>query len=404
MQEKTIQYQLLPPLSEEEMAALRADIQAHGVQVPIELDEEGNVLDGHHRLRICQELGIKDYASIIRPGLSEDEKLEHVLRLNLIRRHLSVEQRKELVGTLREKGWSTTRIAEVLGQTHQAISKGLQDAKSCNLPSRVVGKDGKSYPAKRPSVIAKVQHEVKKMCEALQVLEIAGLPKKMLDGRRVIRLAREQKAEVAAQEIVETEVCGEAQLWLGDFRERGKEIADSSVDLIFTDPPYSKEALPLWADLSSFAARVLKPSGMLIAYTGAMYLPEVIGYLMTRLRFWWAGAIVFPGAHSRVHARNIAQGSKPLLFFTKENFSATKWIEDTYTSESVQKQEHQWQQSIGAAIYYIKQLVPPGGIVVDPFLGGGTTGLAAKHIGRAFVGIEIEPRALGIARERIKNG
>jgi len=42
-------YQLLPPLSEEEYQSLRADIAEHGVLIPVELDEFGNVLDGHHR-------------------------------------------------------------------------------------------------------------------------------------------------------------------------------------------------------------------------------------------------------------------------------------------------------------------------------------------------------------------
>ena len=54
-------YQVMPNLSAEEYAELKADIQLRGVMVPIEFDEKGNVLDGHHRLQICGELGITDY-------------------------------------------------------------------------------------------------------------------------------------------------------------------------------------------------------------------------------------------------------------------------------------------------------------------------------------------------------
>jgi ParB-like chromosome segregation protein Spo0J len=50
-------YQVRPPLSPEEYAAPKADIQANGVQIPIDVDEEGNVLDGHQRQRISEELG-----------------------------------------------------------------------------------------------------------------------------------------------------------------------------------------------------------------------------------------------------------------------------------------------------------------------------------------------------------
>jgi len=43
----------MPPLTAEEYATLKADIAAHGVQVAVEVDDEGNVLDGHHRVRAC---------------------------------------------------------------------------------------------------------------------------------------------------------------------------------------------------------------------------------------------------------------------------------------------------------------------------------------------------------------
>lgn len=56
MQQNTIYENLLPCLSEGEFEALKADIAARGVQVPVEYDEHGNILDGHHRVCACQEL------------------------------------------------------------------------------------------------------------------------------------------------------------------------------------------------------------------------------------------------------------------------------------------------------------------------------------------------------------
>lgn len=80
-------YQLLPTLSAEEYAALEADIRQRGVMVPVEVDEEGRILDGHHRVAIATALGFP-YRTIVRAGLSEAEKREHVLNLNLARRHM----------------------------------------------------------------------------------------------------------------------------------------------------------------------------------------------------------------------------------------------------------------------------------------------------------------------------
>src|ERR1017187_8447727 len=64
-------YQLLPPLSDDEFASLKADIRAHGVLVPIELDTDGVMLDGHHHLRAWTELRaegmrLPDYPRIVR--------------------------------------------------------------------------------------------------------------------------------------------------------------------------------------------------------------------------------------------------------------------------------------------------------------------------------------------------
>jgi len=71
-------YQLLGKLRPEEYVALEADIRERGVQVPVEVDEEGNVLDGHHRVEIAKRLG-KPYETLVRRFATEREKREHVL-------------------------------------------------------------------------------------------------------------------------------------------------------------------------------------------------------------------------------------------------------------------------------------------------------------------------------------
>ncbi len=49
-------YQVLPPMHAEQYAALLHDIAERGVLTPIDLDEHGHILDGHHRIRACGEL------------------------------------------------------------------------------------------------------------------------------------------------------------------------------------------------------------------------------------------------------------------------------------------------------------------------------------------------------------
>jgi len=51
--------------------------------------------------------------------------------------------------------------------------------------------------------------------------------------------------------------------------------------------------------------------------------------------------------------------------------------------------------------YLVRLVTPPNGTVLDPFMGSGTTGIAAKREGFSFIGIEREPEYLEIAKARI---
>src|SRR4051794_27968851 len=79
----------LPPLKPEDRAALLDDIKQRGILVPIHVDEHNNVIDGHNRLEIAAELGLKDIPLKILAGLSDAEKHDLAEDLNLHRRHLT---------------------------------------------------------------------------------------------------------------------------------------------------------------------------------------------------------------------------------------------------------------------------------------------------------------------------
>src|SRR5690606_13273769 len=147
-------------LSQEEYEALKVDIAQRGVQVPVEYDEDGNILDGYHRVRACLELGITDWPKVVRRGLSEEQKIEHALALNLHRRHLTREQRREVVARLRMQGWSLRRIADRLGVSDGTVRNDLELAGAQNYaPATVTGADGKQYPATKPTPAVEVGQE-----------------------------------------------------------------------------------------------------------------------------------------------------------------------------------------------------------------------------------------------------
>jgi site-specific DNA-methyltransferase (adenine-specific) len=63
---------------------------------------------------------------------------------------------------------------------------------------------------------------------------------------------------------------------------------------------------------------------------------------------------------------------------------------------------HPTVKSIGLMDWLIRLVTPPGGVVLDPFMGSGTTGVAAVKGGFGFIGIEREDEYLAIARARIE--
>lgn len=142
--------QLFPALDPATEAALRASIQKWGVLVPIAMDQHGRIIDGHHRSRIADELGV-DY-QVITHDIENDADAEELARtLNMDRRHLEPEQRRELVAHLRGEGYSYRAIGEALNVGLGTVHRDAAGVPSGTpQPERVVGRDGKSYPTSTP--------------------------------------------------------------------------------------------------------------------------------------------------------------------------------------------------------------------------------------------------------------
>ena len=66
------------------------------------------------------------------------------------------------------------------------------------------------------------------------------------------------------------------------------------------------------------------------------------------------------------------------------------------------RNSHPTVKPIALMEWLVTIVTPPGGIVLDPFMGSGTTGVAAVRKGFRFVGIEREDEYLAIARARIE--
>lgn len=143
-------YQYLPSLDTEQRDALRQSIEVNGILQPIEVDETGRILDGHHRAAIAAELGIACPSRTIE-GLDEPGKRKYAITVNLVRRQMDKTTRGALVAQLRTEGMSIRAIADETGIPKSTVADDLaQVSEPGHLPETVTGNDGKSYRASQP--------------------------------------------------------------------------------------------------------------------------------------------------------------------------------------------------------------------------------------------------------------
>jgi 16S rRNA G966 N2-methylase RsmD len=103
-----------------------------------------------------------------------------------------------------------------------------------------------------------------------------------------------------------TELREDNQKLVVELREASKTISNDSIDLIFTDPPYAAEYIPLYDDLAVIANNVLREGGSLVTYVGHYAIPKVIEIMENAgLTYWWPIAIVLSGSYAKHYPKQV---------------------------------------------------------------------------------------------------
>jgi len=189
-------------------------------------------------------------------------------------------------------------------------------------------------------------------------------------------------------------------LLVGDFLSTMEKLPSGIANLIFTDPPYARTYINIWEPLARESARLLIDGGSLITITGNIMLPHVIKALGNHLTYFWTCAIIHKEI-ALVRSVNIYNSWKPVLWYTKGIQPIRKPLSDGIDPTGRMKSDHRWQQADSWAHHFIGELVGPGGLVIDPFVGSGTTGMACKKLGINFIGIDNNSNTIDIAIKRI---
>lgn len=210
----------------------------------------------------------------------------------------------------------------------------------------------------------------------------------------------------------------------GNAIEALKGIEAESVDLVITDPPYlvnyrdskgrtirndtnADEVLPAFDE----AYRVLKRDSLAISFAGWTALNKfstawinagfrIIGHIV------WTKDYASNKGHTAYHHESAYVLAKGRPKLPEEAFpDVQKWI---YSGNRF----HPTEKSVENIAPLIRAFSKHGDIVLDPFLGSGTTAVAAALTGRGYIGIELElgytdlanRRLEGVKRFRQRNG
>jgi 16S rRNA G966 N2-methylase RsmD len=192
----------------------------------------------------------------------------------------------------------------------------------------------------------------------------------------------------------ETPTESDLEIRAGDFRDVLGDIGPESVTLILTDPPYPAEYLPLWNDLGAFGAKALVDGGSLVSYCGQSIMPDAIDRLRPHLRYWWTIAMLHQHGTAMIPGKWVSAGWKPLLWFVRDRRLNTAMLADRISGSAPRKTQDAgddgtWAQGVEELEPIISALTNPGDLIVDPFAGSGSTGIAAARFGRRFIGAEI---------------
>jgi len=176
------------------------------------------------------------------------------------------------------------------------------------------------------------------------------------------------------------------------------------VDLVLTDPPYLKEFLYTYDYLANFCPQIMERGASLVTIVGHYAIPEVLKKFDGKLKYRWMFCMnQFEGSHARM-AMGIEVMWKPCLWFVKEAYPQGRgFIRDGLVitgTDGQDKNNHKWEQDSSWAEFFIEKLSEKKGIVLDPFLGSGTTAYCAKKLNHKCIGIEIEEKYCEIAAKR----
>jgi site-specific DNA-methyltransferase (adenine-specific) len=227
------------------------------------------------------------------------------------------------------------------------------------------------------------------------------------------------------------------KIYQGDCLELMKQLPDKSIDLVLTDPPYGVtqnlqdvcvdmslfinhypsvifSQQPFTADLVSGNKKLFKYEIIWDKVLTSGFLNANIMPLRRHENILIFGKVKY-NPQKIMGAKNHSKGTPKVC--KNENYGNYDFIDNadklgelkypnsiiTFSKPHPSIAKHRTEKPIDLILWLLKTYSDEGDLILDPFMGSGTTALACKMLNRNFIGFELEPKYVEIANKRIED-
>lgn len=225
------------------------------------------------------------------------------------------------------------------------------------------------------------------------------------------------------------------ELIKGDCLQVMKGMPSKSIDLIVTDPPYEVSATNLGGTINNVKKLNKSLNDLVVANIANGYDIDVIGEEFMRVMkepniYVWCNKVQIPAYFNfyvnkhkckfeiicwhktnalPTYSNKYLSDTEYLLYFRKgkgkcfpQNYEDAKTFYIAPINHADKKKYgHPTIKPLDITTKIIRNSSRSGDIILDPFMGSGTTGVACKKLGREFIGIEIDEKYYDLACKRI---
>jgi DNA modification methylase/ParB-like chromosome segregation protein Spo0J len=411
---------LIPPLSNEEFKQLERNILEEGIREPL-ITWNGILIDGHNRYRIAQEHDM-NYETLEKEFENINRVKEWMIHNQFGRRNLSNYQRSvlalQLEDVFREKAKESKsekisyyrQTGEIVQNSAPSEKTRQEIAKIANVSHDTIAKVKKIEATATPEVKARLNTGTMSINEAYKEIK---------------KEENEQLKTQKAIEIIEKVYENNTNIYNGDCIEYIKTIKDKSIDCLITDPPYGvdiqfgaydnqlsrkiendgniEDALLLLDEMLLNVKSKLKDDAHIYIFCNWKIYPQfnqIISkhFQIKNLIIWdklFMGMGDLKGNYSSSYEMIVFAGGNREFLNRPKNIIQCRFSDERF---------HNTQKPVELIKQLIENSTNVNETIFDPFLGSGSTVVAAKEMKRNFIGCEIDEQNYKITLKRLEDG